>query len=136
MTSWLDSLPHQIPFRAASSAQRIDAKTIEGTFLCSGGDALVQHLPLATMLVEAMAQLGGGLAFGESSRPGFLSAIDDARIESIPHVGVKLVLRVRLDAEFGGMFRFSGTAEHEGLEIATARFYLASAAASPKPPVS
>src|SRR5207248_2234083 len=57
--SWLASLPHQIPFRAASAATRVDERTIEGTFLCTANDAL----PLEVMAIEAMAQLAGGLVF-------------------------------------------------------------------------
>src|SRR5207253_7871399 len=36
--NWLQSLPHQIPFRAASTARVIDEKTIEGAFLCTAND--------------------------------------------------------------------------------------------------
>ncbi len=79
------------------------------------------------MLIEAMAQLGGGLVFGESAAPGFLSAIDEARIQSPPEVGDALLLRVHLEAQFGGIFRFQGEARRQGLEIASAKFYLAGA---------
>ena len=69
--SWLASLPHQIPFRAASAATRVDDKTIEGVYVCTANDVM----PSAVMAVEAMAQLGGGLAFAESPAPAFLSGI-------------------------------------------------------------
>ena len=57
--SWLASLPHQIPFRAASDATRTGDQTIEGVYVCTVNDAM----PAGVMAVEAMAQLGGGLAF-------------------------------------------------------------------------
>src|SRR5437588_10363701 len=98
--TWLDNLPHQIPFRAASSAVRIDANTIEGTFLCTANDAL----PLEVMAVEAMAQLAGGLVFDEQ---GFLTGVDGCEIDRpiVPGDVVRIV--VTLDAAFGGAFRFS-----------------------------
>jgi hypothetical protein len=61
--TWLASLPHQIPFRAASAATRVDDKTIEGVYVCTANDTM----PSGVMAVEAMAQLGGGLAFATAS---------------------------------------------------------------------
>ena len=78
--TWLDNLPHQIPFRAASSGVRIDDKTIEGTFLCTANDML----PLEVMAVEAMAQLAGGLVFEQQ---GFLTGVDACEIDRAIPVG-------------------------------------------------
>src|ERR1700737_2931366 len=69
--NWLASLPHQIPFRAASAARRIDNNTIEGTFLCTANETLAAEV----MVAEAMAQLAGGLAFHDTHGPGFLTGI-------------------------------------------------------------
>ncbi len=77
------------------------------------------------MIYEAMAQIGGVLAFRDSGIPGYLSAIDSASIDGPLELGDVLRLRVMLDAEFGRIFRFSGTATREGTEFARARFYLA-----------
>ena len=62
--SWLASLPHQIPFRAASGATLVDEKTIEGVFHLTANDALVagERYP-EMMLFEAMAQIAGTLVF-------------------------------------------------------------------------
>jgi len=117
--SWLASLPHQIPFRAASALVRRDEKTIEGLYLCTANDAL----GLEIMVVEAMAQLGGGLALRSQ---GFLTGIDRCTVDRMPIAGDVVRIVVALDAEFGGTFRFSGTAAIDGVEIARARFYLAS----------
>jgi len=117
--SWLASLPHQFPFRAASAARRIDDKTIEGTFACTANDAL----PLDMMVVEAMAQLAGGLVFREQH--GFLTGIEDCVIDRRIEPGDIVTFTVRLDAEFGGTYRFSGTGAIDGLQCARGRFYLA-----------
>ena len=122
MSSWLASLPHQIPFRAASAAQRIDDKTIEGTFLCTANDRLDSSM----MLVEAMAQLAGGLAFHETRGHGFISGIERCEIDRPVAAGDRVRIVVTLEADFGGIYRFTATASIDGLECARGRFYLAS----------
>ena len=120
--SWLVSLPHQIPFRAASAATRIDDKTIEGLYVCTVND----QLPTGVMAVEAMAQLGGGLAFAESGAHGFLTGIDGCEVDRSIEAGDVIRFVVTLDADFGGTFRFSGRGLLDGVEIIRGRFYLAS----------
>ena len=117
--NWLAQLPHQIPFRAASTGRRIDDKTIEGTYLCTANDTLSP----AIMLAEAMAQLAGGLVFREGH--GFLSGIDDWEVTRAVEPGDVVQIRVVFDAEFGGTYRFSGTGSIGGLQFARGRFYLA-----------
>ena len=119
--NWLESLPHQIPFRAASAARRIDNKTIEGTFLCTANETL----PVEIMVAEAMAQLAGGLAFHDTHGPGFLTGIDGCAIDRPIEVGDVVTFVVTLEAQFGGVFRFRGTGSVAGLECARGRFYLA-----------
>jgi 3-hydroxymyristoyl/3-hydroxydecanoyl-(acyl carrier protein) dehydratase len=119
--NWLQALPHQIPFRAASTGRKTGEKSIEGTFLCTANDMLVPEV----MLVEAMAQLAGGLVFTEGH--GFLTGIDDCSVDRPIVVGDVVDLAVTLDAEFGGTYRFSGTASIGGLQCARGRFYLAKA---------
>jgi len=121
MPTWLSSLPHQIPFRAASTANRIDEKTIEGRFLVSANDRIFHEV----MLVEAMAQLGGGLAFQERRGHGLLTGIDRCEVAGMLDPGDVVDVVVRMDASFGDVFRFSGTASVGGVERAQARFYLA-----------
>ncbi|HUP44224.1 MAG TPA: hypothetical protein VM779_01810 [Thermoanaerobaculia bacterium] len=123
--SWLGSLPHQIPFRAASAVQRRDVSSIEGTFLWTANDTMPPEL----MLVEAMAQFGGGLVF-DPTRHGFVSGIDDCRIHRAIEPGDLLTVQVTLDGDFAGIFRFRGTAAANGVEVARARFYLADQGAS------
>ena len=116
--TWLASLPHQIQFRAASAATRIDDKTIEGTFVCTADDPL----PLEVMAVEAMAQLAGGLVFNEQ---GFLTGIDACEIDRAIVPGDVVCIVVRLDASFGGTFRFTAQGFIGAEEVLRGRFYLA-----------
>jgi 3-hydroxymyristoyl/3-hydroxydecanoyl-(acyl carrier protein) dehydratase len=120
--SWLASLPHQIPFRAASAATRIDGKTMEGVYVCTAND----RMPSAVMAVEAMAQLGGGLAFSASPSPAFLTGIDACEINRAIEAGDVIRFVVTLDADFGGTYRFSGRGLVDGVEVIRGRFYLAS----------
>ncbi len=117
--NWLASLPHQIPFRAASTARRIDDRTIEGSFLSTANDTL----PPEIMVAEAMAQLAGGLVFREAH--GFLSGIDELEIDRQIVPGDVVMIMVTLEGEFGGLYRFSATGSIDGLQCASGRFYLA-----------
>ena len=119
--TWLSNLPHQIPFRAASDARRIDDKTIEGEFICTANDALTSEV----MVVEAMAQVAGGIAFADKATHAFLTGIDRCEIVRPVAVGDIVRIKVTLDAEFGGMFRFSGSGVVDDIEIVRGRFYLA-----------
>jgi 3-hydroxymyristoyl/3-hydroxydecanoyl-(acyl carrier protein) dehydratase len=121
--TWLASLPHQIPFRAASAAISVDEKTIEGVYVCTTNDVM----PAGVMAVEAMAQLGGGLAFADSQSHAFLTGIDECEIDRFIEVGDVIRFVVTLDAQFGGTFRFSGRGVVDGVEVIRSRFYLASA---------
>jgi 3-hydroxymyristoyl/3-hydroxydecanoyl-(acyl carrier protein) dehydratase len=119
---WLDTLPHQIPFRAASAATRIDDSTIEGTYVCTANDPL----PFAILAVEAMAQLAGGLAFHGTRGHGFLNGIDGATLDRPIEPGEVVRFRVTMSASFGGIFRFTGTGAVDGVEVIRGKFYLAS----------
>jgi 3-hydroxymyristoyl/3-hydroxydecanoyl-(acyl carrier protein) dehydratase len=119
--SWLASLPHQIPFRAASAATRIDDRTIEGVYVCTADDLM----PANVMAVEAMAQLGGGLAFSASLEHAFLTGIDGCEVDRAIEAGDVIRFVVTLEAAFGGTFRFSGRGMVDGVEVIRGRFYLA-----------
>ncbi|HEX2122644.1 MAG TPA: hypothetical protein VHL59_13475 [Thermoanaerobaculia bacterium] len=121
MSGWLARLPHQIPFRAASAARRIDGRTIEGVYVCTANDTLSAEI----MLVEAMAQFAGGLAFREQ---GFFTGIEDCELLRAIEPGDVVAISVTLEAEFGGTFRFHGTGSIDGVEVIRGRFYLAGAA--------
>ncbi|HEY3053765.1 MAG TPA: hypothetical protein VGK04_10315 [Thermoanaerobaculia bacterium] len=116
--TWLSSLPHQIPFRAASALIRKDDKSIEGKFLWTANESL----PPQIMLIEAMAQFAGGLVFDAQ---GFLSGIDNCEIAQAIEPGDVVIVNVSIEADFGRIFRFNGTASIDGVEVARGRFYLA-----------
>jgi len=120
--SFLAALPHQIPFRAASSVVRRDEKSIEGTYLVTADEPL----PFDVMLVEAMAQFAGALAL-EPGRPGMLTGIDRCEVDRLPVAGDVVHIIVTLDASFGGVHRFSGSGAIDGVEVVRGRFYLADA---------
>lgn len=120
--TWLASLPHQIPFRAASAATRVDEKTIEGTFVVTANDPL----PFEVMIVEAMAQLAGGLAFHETRGHGFLTGVDRCEVVRPVVVGEVVRFTINMDAAFGGIFRFTGRGSVDGVEVIRGKFYLAS----------
>jgi hypothetical protein len=121
--SWLSKLPHQIPFRAASDARRIDDKTIEGVYVCTANDTL----PPTLMAFEAMAQCAGGLVLEEQ---GFLFGIDRGEVLRQIETGDILVCTVTLEASLGGTFRFSGIGRVDGVEAVRGRFYLSARADS------
>ena len=118
----LSRLPHRIPFLAASAVRSADGRTVEGVFACTVNDSL----PLEVMVVEAMAQFAGSLVL---TGQGYLTGIDSCEITRPIVPGDLVTCRVSLEAEFGGTFRFGGTASVDGVEAARGRFYLASAAA-------
>jgi predicted hotdog family 3-hydroxylacyl-ACP dehydratase len=120
-----EGLPHQVPFRLVSGVKLVGDATVEAVYLASSGDALYRNAPSEAAVVEAMAQAGGILSFRGSAVPGFLSGIDEVEFSSPLEVGDRLDLRVKLVASFGRIFRFEGTAERDGVQVARARFYLA-----------
>lgn len=124
--SWLARLPHQIPFRAASAvhrpAQEGDGKTIEGVYVCTANDAATAEV----MVVEAMAQFAGGLVF---EAQGFFTGIDRCEVLRAIEPGDVVAIRVELEAEFGGTFRFSGSGSIDGVDVVRGRFYLSGAQA-------
>lgn len=115
---WLSSLPHQIPFRAASAGRVIDETTIEGDYLCTAND----FLPTGVMALEAMAQLAGSLVLKER---GFLTGLDRCEVLREIAPGDLLSCRITLEVEFSGTFRFSGSGTVDGVEAVRGRFYLA-----------
>ena len=117
--NWLSSLPHQIPFRAASAVRSRDEKSITGVFLWTANE----QLPAEVMLVEAMAQFAGGLAFHERGQ-GMLTGIDSCEVTRAIEAGDAVTVHVVIEASFGDTFRFTGTASVDGLECARGRFYL------------
>ncbi len=123
--SFLSLLPHQIPFRALSAIDSIDASRAQGVYFCSGTDEISGgNPPFMMMIFEAMAQLGGSVAFAGSHEPAWLSGISDAALAAPVLPGDRILLRVELQGQFGAMYRFEGTGFRDDQEIARAKFYL------------
>jgi 3-hydroxymyristoyl/3-hydroxydecanoyl-(acyl carrier protein) dehydratase len=102
--------------------RRIDEKTIEGVYVCTANDIL----PTGVMVLEAMAQFGGGLVLKEQ---GFLTGMDRCEVLRAIEPGDELVCTVTLEGEFGGLYRFSAVGRVAGVEAVRGRFYLASSTA-------
>lgn len=119
--TWLASLPHQIPFRAASAVVQRDDKAIDGKFVWTANEVM----PAQVMLLEAMAQFAGGVAFAHREGHGLLVGVDYCEIDREITPGDVVEISVKSDVEFGGMHRFTGTGRIGELECIRARFYLA-----------
>ena len=117
--TWLSSLPHQIPFRAATDGRPVSETVVEGRYLCTANDTL----PVAAMVIEAMAQLAGALVLRQQ---GYLSGIDSCEILQPVSPGDVVSYVVTLEAGFGRTWRFSGVGRVGGVEVVRGRFYLAS----------
>jgi 3-hydroxymyristoyl/3-hydroxydecanoyl-(acyl carrier protein) dehydratase len=91
-------------------------------YVCTANDAM----PAEIMIVEAMAQFAGGLVF--ESR-GFFTGVDRCEVLRAIEPGDVVTIRVELEAEFGGTFRFSGSGSIDGVDVVRGRFYLSSAQA-------
>ena len=123
--TWLSQLPHQIPFRGASAVTRRDETSIEGVFVCTANDFLTPEV----MVVEAMAQFAGGLSF-DAAQHGYLTGIDRCEVLRAIEPGDVVTITMTREADFGGIFRFSGIGRIDGVEVVRGRFYLAAPAVS------
>jgi len=125
--NWLAALPHQIPFRSASAVIRRDDQTIEGKFLWTANETM----PAQLMLLEAMAQFAGGVAFAHREGHGLLVGVDYCEIDREIVAGDLVHITVKSEATFSGLHRFAGTGSIGELECIRARFYLAEPADGP-----
>jgi 3-hydroxymyristoyl/3-hydroxydecanoyl-(acyl carrier protein) dehydratase len=92
---------------------------VEGVFVCTANDRVAE-----VMIVEAMAQLAGSIVFDAQ---GWFTGIDRCEILRAAQTGDVVTMRVTLEAEFGGTYRFSGTGSIDGVEAIRGRFYLSGA---------
>lgn len=122
MSGWLQSLPHQIPFRSASSAELVDERTARGSRMVTANDALPGHSP-ELMLVEAMAQVAGIVVFRDGQR-GSLAGVERFSLDQLPVPGDVVAIEIGLEAELGSLYRFEGKAYLGERLIASGRFYL------------
>jgi 3-hydroxyacyl-[acyl-carrier-protein] dehydratase len=91
------------------------------------------HRPVmpGVMIIEALAQAAGILAFKtvkvvpDSDTRFYFVAIDNARFRKPVEPGDQLLLKVTLKRAFKGIWKFHGSAEVEGVEVASAEMMVA-----------
>jgi 3-hydroxyacyl-[acyl-carrier-protein] dehydratase len=91
------------------------------------------HRPVmpGVMIIEALAQSAGILAFKtvgvvpDAETRFYFVAIDNARFRKPVEPGDQLVLKVTLKRAFKGIWKFHGSAEVDGVEVASAEIMVA-----------
>ena len=99
------------------------------------------HRPVmpGVMIIEALAQAAGVLAFKtvkvvpDADTRFYFVAIDNARFRKPVEPGDQLVLKVTLKRAFKGICKFHGSAEVDGVEVASAEIMVAPETTSSKP---
>ena len=98
------------------------------------------HRPVmpGVMIIEALAQAAGILAFKtvkvvpDSETRFYFVAIDNARFRKPVEPGDQLKLKVTLKRAFKGIWKFHGSAEVDGVEVASAEMMVAPETKGPK----
>jgi 3-hydroxyacyl-[acyl-carrier-protein] dehydratase len=98
------------------------------------------HRPVmpGVMIIEALAQAAGILAFKtvgvvpDTETRFYFVAIDNARFRKPVEPGDQLVLKVALKRAFKGIWKFHGSAEVDGVEVASAEIMVAPETKVPK----
>jgi 3-hydroxyacyl-[acyl-carrier-protein] dehydratase len=98
------------------------------------------HRPVmpGVMIIEALAQAAGILAFKtvkvvpDSETRFYFVAIDKARFRKPVEPGDQLILKVTLKRAFKGIWKFHGSAEVDGVEVASAEMMVAPETKGPK----
>jgi 3-hydroxyacyl-[acyl-carrier-protein] dehydratase len=98
------------------------------------------HRPVmpGVMIIEALAQAAGILAFKtvklvpDSETRFYFVAIDKARFRKPVEPGDQLILKVTLKRAFKGIWKFHGSAEVDGIEVASAEMMVAPETKGPK----
>jgi 3-hydroxyacyl-[acyl-carrier-protein] dehydratase len=99
------------------------------------------HRPVmpGVMIIEALAQAAGILAFKtvgvvpDTESRFYFVAIDNARFRKPVEPGDQLVLKVALKRAFKGIWKFHGSAEVDGVEVASAEIMVAPETKGAKP---
>jgi 3-hydroxyacyl-[acyl-carrier-protein] dehydratase len=131
-------LPHRYPFLLVDrvlecvSGERIHAlKNV--TFNEPFFPGHFPHRPVmpGVMIIEALAQAAGILAFKtvgvvpDNETRFYFVAIDNARFRKPVEPGDQLLLKVTLKRAFKGIWKFHGSAEVDGVEVASAEMMVA-----------
>src|SRR5271156_6644344 len=98
------------------------------------------HRPVmpGVMIIEALAQAAGILAFKtvgvvpDTETRFYFAPINNARFQKPVEPGDQLVLNVTLKRAFKGIWKFHGSAEVDGAEVASAEIIVAPETKGPK----
>ena len=140
-----DILPHRYPMLLVDRIEELEAERIVGIKNVSINEPFFTgHFPNrpvmpGVMIVEALAQAAGVLAFKtvgvvpDADTRFYFVAIDNARFRKPVEPGDQLVLKVTLKRAFKGIWKFHGSAEVDGVEVASAEIMVAPETKAPKP---
>lgn len=131
-------LPHRYPFLMVDRVlECVSGKHIRAlknvTFNEPFFPGHFPHRPVmpGVMIIEALAQAAGILAFKtvgvvpDTETRFYFVAIDNARFRKPVEPGDQLVLKATLKRAFKGIWKFHGSAEVDGLEVASAEIMVA-----------
>jgi 3-hydroxyacyl-[acyl-carrier-protein] dehydratase len=139
-------LPHRYPFllvdrvlecQAGSHVRALKNVTFNEPFF----PGHFPHRPVmpGVMIIEALAQAAGILAFKtaevvpDADTRFYFVAIDNARFRKPVEPGDQLLLNVTLKRAFKGIWKFEGSAEVDGVQVASAEIMVAPETKAPKP---
>ena len=121
----LSELPHAYPFRFVDTVVEARNADFSGgsvrTALTANARASAGHgWQSSLLLAEAIAQAALLLEGGDPGigRSGFLAGIEGFEASRAPRAGEELLIRVRLEAQFGAIVKFSGEVSSAGEPVA------------------
>jgi 3-hydroxyacyl-[acyl-carrier-protein] dehydratase len=132
----LERLPHRFPFLLVDRVLSVEpGKSIVALKNVTANEAhFVGHFPghpvmPGVLIVEALAQAGGVLAWETSSEPDiwilYLVGIDNVRFKQTVRPGDQLVLKVNLVQRRRNLWKYEATAEVDGKVVAEAELLMA-----------
>jgi 3-hydroxyacyl-[acyl-carrier-protein] dehydratase len=132
----LERLPHRYPFLLVDRVLSVEAgKSIVALKNVSANEAhFVGHFPghpvmPGVLIVEALAQAGGVLAWESTSEPDiwilYLVGIDNVRFRGIVRPGDQLVLKVDLVQRRRNLWKYEARAEVDGKVVVEAEILMA-----------
>jgi 3-hydroxyacyl-[acyl-carrier-protein] dehydratase len=132
----LERLPHRYPFLLVDRVLSVEpGKSIVALKNVSANEAhFVGHFPghpvmPGVLVVEALAQAGGVLAWESSSEPDiwilYLVGLDNVRFRGVVRPGDQLVLKVSLVQHRRNLWKYEARAEVDGKVVAEADLMMA-----------
>lgn len=127
----LEILPHRYPFLLVDRILELTTEEVVGLKNVTINEPFFQgHFPIepimpGVLIVEAMAQVGGILAFSllpssQQRKAVYFMGMDRVRFRKPVRPGDQLILTVKLIKQRGAVFKMSATATVEGQLVAEA----------------